>query len=54
MASGRPIIVAMPTAIMAPEINPPGRPAKRNSTPPIEPIASVSRTWRVLVRLGMA
>src|ERR1700690_2501102 len=39
---------------MAPEISPPGRFAHRNTTPPAEPIASVSSTLRVLVRLGMA
>src|SRR5712691_1753167 len=44
----------MPTAIMAPEINPPGRFAHRNSAPPAAPISSVSRTLRVLARLGMA
>src|SRR6476620_9324527 len=53
-ASGRPAIAAMPTAIMAPEISPPGRPAHRNSAPPAAPIASVSSTWRILARLGMA
>jgi hypothetical protein len=36
-------MTAMPTAIMAPEINPPGRPVTRNKTPPIEPIASASK-----------
>ena len=44
----------MPTAIMAPEISPPGRCAHRNSAPPAAPIASVSSTWRVLVRVGRA
>src|SRR3981189_511949 len=54
MVSGRPAIAAMPTAIMAPEINPPGRWSKRNSAPPAVPIASVSSTLRILMRLGMA
>jgi hypothetical protein len=44
----------MPTAIMAPEISPPGRPAHRNSTPPAVPITSVSSALRILARLGMA
>src|SRR5882672_3278278 len=52
--SGLPAIAAMPTAIMAPEISPPGRWANRNSAPPAVPIASVSSTLRVLARLGMA
>src|ERR1700729_4254681 len=52
--SGRPAIAAIPTAIMAPEISPPGRLSHRNMPPPAAPIASVSRTWRVLVRLGRA
>ena len=47
-----PAIAAMPTAIMAPEISPPGRCAHKNSAPPAAPIASVSSTLRVLVRLG--
>src|SRR6266571_1868233 len=54
MVSGRPAIAAMPTAIMAPEINPPGRLSRRNSAPPAVPIASVSSTLRILMRLGMA
>ena len=45
---------AAATAIMAPVISPPGRCAHRNSAPPAVPIASVSSTLRVLVRLGMA
>src|SRR4051812_2628114 len=53
-ASGLPAIAAMPTAIMAPEIKPPGRPAHRNSAPPAAPIASVSSTLRSLARLGTA
>src|ERR1700687_4912499 len=52
--SGRPAIAAMPTAIMAPEIRPPGRCAHRKSAPPAAPITSVSSTSRVLMRLGMA
>src|SRR6202171_4349256 len=52
--SGRPAIAAAPTAIMAPEISPPGRFAHKNSAPPAAPITSVSSTLRVLVRLGMA
>ena len=53
-ASGRPAIAAMPTAIMAPEISPPGRFAHRNSTPPAVPMTSVSSALRILARLGMA
>src|ERR1700687_2570751 len=53
-ASGLPAIAAMPTEIMAPEINPPGRFAHKNSAPPAAPITSVSSTLRVLMRLGMA
>jgi hypothetical protein len=53
-ASGRPAIAAMPTAIVAPEINPPGRFAHRNSTPPAAPMTSVSSALRILARLGMA
>src|SRR5258705_7190843 len=53
-ASGRPAIAAMPTAIMAPEINPPGRFAHRNSTPPAVPMTSVSSALRILARLGIA
>ena len=49
-----PAIAAMPTAIMAPEISPPGSCAHKNSAPPAAPIASVSSTLRVLARLGMA
>src|SRR4030081_1446916 len=52
--SGRPAMAAMPTAIMAAGIRPPGRFAHKNSAPPAVPIASVSSTLRVLVRLGMA
>src|ERR1700716_3935049 len=54
MASGRPAIAAIPTAVIAPEINPPGRFAQRNITPPAAPTNSVSSRLRVLVRLGMA
>src|SRR3981081_1533221 len=54
MWSGMPAIAAMPTAIMAPEISPPGRLPNKNSAPPALPIASVSSTLRVLARLGMA
>ena len=39
MVSGRPAIAAMPTAIMAPEISPPGRLSKRNSAPPAVPMS---------------
>src|SRR6185437_16332682 len=52
--SGLPAIAATPTAIMAPDISPPGRLNHRNIPPPAAPIASVSRTWRVLARLGRA
>src|SRR5258708_6134002 len=52
--SGRPAIAAMPTAIIAPEISPPGRFAHKNTTPPRAPIPSVSSRFRVLARLGMA
>ena len=45
---------ATPTAIMAPEIKPPGRFAHRNSAPPALPITSVSSTLRVLARVGTA
>src|SRR5260370_30212831 len=51
---GRPPTAATPPAIRAPEINPPGRFAHRNSAPPAVPIASVSSTLRALARLGMA
>src|ERR1700688_3991379 len=44
----------MPTAIMAPEISPPGRCANKNSAPPAVPITRVSSTLRVLARVGMA
>jgi hypothetical protein len=44
----------MPTAIIDPEIRPPGSCAHKNSNPPALPIASVSRTLRVSVRLGIA
>ena len=47
-----PAIAAMPTAIMAPEISPPGRCANRNSAPPAVPITSVSSTLRVLAAAG--
>src|SRR3984957_14371777 len=53
-AIDRPSIAAEPTASMAPVIRPPGNPATRNNRPPIVPIASVSRNWRVLVRVGRA
>src|ERR1700692_2732182 len=52
--SGRPASAAAPTAIMEPEISPPGRLAHKNSVPPAAPVASVSSTLRVLARLGMA
>ena len=44
IASWRPAIAAIPTAIIAPEINPPGRLANRNSRPPAVPMTSVSTT----------
>ena len=40
------------TAIIAPEISPPGRFAQRNSRPPAAPIASVSIALRSLARSG--
>src|SRR5665213_697906 len=52
--NGRPARAAAPTAIMAPEIRPPGRLAHRNSRPPAPPIASVSSTISALLRLGRA
>src|SRR5436190_8060192 len=54
MVSGRPAIAAMPTAIMAPEIKPPGRFAHRNNAPPAVPMTSVSSTLSVLAREGTA
>jgi hypothetical protein len=53
-ASGRPARAAIPTAIMAPEISPPGRCAHKNSRPPALPMASVSSVLRSLARLGTA
>ena len=50
----RPASAAPPTAIMAPEINPPGNPAQRNRSPPAVPIASVSSTRTVSARPGRA
>src|SRR5579863_1313387 len=47
-------MAAPATASIAPEINPPGRWATRNTRPPTVPIASVSTNWRVWVRLGRA
>jgi hypothetical protein len=52
--SGRPAMAAAPTAIMAPEIRPPGRFAHKNNAPPALPITRVSSTLRVLARVGMA
>ncbi len=52
--SGLPAIAAIPTAIIAPEISPPGRLSRRNSAPPAAPSASVSTTLRILARPGMA
>src|ERR1700738_394980 len=54
MVGARPAIAAMPPAIMAPQISPPGRFAHKNTAPPAVPITSVSSTLRVLMRLGMA
>src|ERR1700683_4425899 len=54
IASGLPATAAMPTAIMAPEIKPPGRCVHKNSAPPAAPMTSVSSTLRVLARLGTA
>ena len=44
----------MPTAIIAPEISPPGRFAHRNSRPPAVPMTSVSSVPRILARSAMA
>src|SRR5215470_11557268 len=52
--SGRPAIAAAHTAIMAPEISPPGSCALRNSPPPAAARASVSSALKTLVRLKMA
>src|SRR5215212_11472057 len=54
IVSGRPAIEAAPTAIMAPEIKPPGRFAQRNNSPPAVPITIVSNTLRILARVGTA
>jgi hypothetical protein len=51
-ASGRPAMAAMPVAIMAPVINPPGRCAHKNSSPPTVPMPSVSSAARILERVG--
>ncbi|MGY3076843.1 hypothetical protein ACVWZZ_003214 [Bradyrhizobium sp. LM6.10] len=48
----RPAIAAIPTAIIEPEINPPGRPASRNARPPAVPMTSVSTVLKILARLG--
>ncbi len=42
----------MPTVIIAPEISPPGRWAHKNSKPPAVPIAIVSSTRRISLRLA--
>jgi P pilus assembly chaperone PapD len=42
MLSGRPAMAAIATAIIAPEIRPPGSDAHRNSPPPAAPMATVS------------
>lgn len=52
IASWRPAIAAIPTAIIDPEISPPGRPATRNNSPPAEPMTSVSTALKTLARLG--
>ena len=52
--SGRPAMPAPATAIIAPEINPPGNSAHRNSRPPALPMTSVSSTLRISARLGRA
>ena len=44
----------MPTAIIAPEISPPGRPAHKNSRPPAAPMASVSSVLRDFGAVGKA
>src|SRR3954451_12257757 len=48
----RPAIAAIPTAIIDPEIRPPGRPAARNAKPPAAPMTSVSAVLKSLARLG--
>src|SRR4029079_12374275 len=53
-ASARPARAAIPTAIIAPEISPPGRFAHKNSSPPALPTASVSTALRTMARLVMA
>src|SRR5436309_2902843 len=50
--SGRPAMPAPATAVMAPEISPPGSSAHRNSRPPALPMTSVSSTLRISDRLG--
>ena len=50
----RPDSAAMPTAIIAPEISPPGRLSHRNSRPPAAPMTSVSSVPRILPRSAMA
>lgn len=42
IARGRPAIAAAPTAIIAPEINPPGKCIAANSKPPAVPMAMAS------------
>src|SRR6185369_2200843 len=54
MVTGRPASAAMPTAIMAPEISPPGRLSHRNSRPPAPPMTSVSSVPKILARSAMA
>lgn len=44
---GRPAIAAAPTAIIAPEINPPGNSSHLNKAPPATPMRSVSHVWRM-------
>jgi hypothetical protein len=50
--SRRPARAAAPTAIIAPEISPPGSLAHKNSKPPAAPIAIVSSTRGISPRLG--
>ena len=47
-------MAAMPVAIMAPVINPPGRCAHKNSKPPTVPMPRVSSAVRMLGRVGRA
>ena len=54
MVTGRPASAAAPTAIIAPEISPPGRLSHRNSRPPAAPMTSVSIVPKILARSATA